>query len=134
MKVLGVECDTEWEVTEVVPAQMIRVEGRPQHNGKASLTQSVTAEGSGLRVSFEVDYDPPFGILGEIADNVVFERRNEEQAGQILSLLKEAVRRCLSFVSALAVSTGSTDAPAPPSLSVIPIPHTARRWRATSGA
>lgn len=89
VKVLGVEFDTDWEVTEVVPAQTIRVEGRSQHNGKASLTQQVTAEGTGSRVSFEVDYDPPFGILGEIADKVVFERRNEEQAEQILNRLKE---------------------------------------------
>ena len=89
VKVLGVEFDTDWEVTEVVPAQTIRVEGRSQHNGKASLTQNVTVEGTGSRVSFEVDYDPPFGILGEIADKVVFERRNEEQAEQILNRLKE---------------------------------------------
>ena len=89
VKVLGVEFDTEWKVTEVVPARTIRVEGSSQHNGKASLTQHVTAEGTGSRVSFEVDYDPPFGILGEIADKVVFERKNEEQAEQILNRLKE---------------------------------------------
>ena len=89
VKVLGIEFDTEWTVTEVVPAETIRVEGRSDHNGKASMTQRVTAEGSGSRVSFEVDYDPPFGILGEIADKVVFERRNEEQAEQILTRLKE---------------------------------------------
>ena len=40
-------------------------------------------------MSFDVDYDPPFGILGEIADKLVFERRNEEQAEQILARLKE---------------------------------------------
>ena len=89
VKVLGVEFDTEWKVTEVVPAQTIRVEGTSQHNGKASLTQHITAEGAGSRVSFEVDYDPPFGILGEIADKVVFERKNEEQAEQILIRIKE---------------------------------------------
>ena len=89
VKVLGIEFDTEWTVTEVVPARTISVEGRSDHNGKASMTQRVTAEGSGSRVTFEVDYDPPFGILGEIADKVVFERRNEEQAEQILTRLKE---------------------------------------------
>jgi hypothetical protein len=89
VKVLGVEFDTDWEVTEVVADSLIRVEGRSQHSGKASLTQHVTAEGTGSRVSFEVDYDPPFGILGEIADKVVFERRNEEDAEHILARLKE---------------------------------------------
>ena len=71
---LGVEFDTEWKVTEVVPSQTIRVEGNSQHNGKASLTQRITAEGTGARVSLEVDDDPPYGILGEIADKVVFVR------------------------------------------------------------
>lgn len=89
VKVLGVEFDTEWEVTEVVANTTIRVEGASQHSGKASLTQNVAPEGTGSRVTFEVDYDPPFGILGEIADKVVFERKNEEDAERILARLKE---------------------------------------------
>ena len=89
VKVLGIEFDTEWEVTEVVADTRIRVEGTSQHNGKASLTQNVAPEGSGSRVTFEVDYDPPFGILGDIADKVVFERKNEEDAEHILGRLKE---------------------------------------------
>jgi len=89
VKVLAVEFDTEWEVVDVVPDSMIRVEGRSHSNGRATLTQHITPEGEGSRVSFEVDYDPPFGILGEIADKLVFERRNEEQAEQILARLKE---------------------------------------------
>ncbi len=89
VKVLGVEFDTEWEVVDVVPDSMIRVDGRSHSNGRATLTQHITAEGDGSRVRFEVDYDPPFGILGEIADKVVFERRNEDQAEQILGRLKE---------------------------------------------
>jgi uncharacterized membrane protein len=89
VKVLGVEFDTEWEVVDVVPDSMIRFDGRSHSNGRASLTQNITAEGEGSRVRFEVDYDPPFGILGEIADKMVFEHRNEDQAEQILARLKE---------------------------------------------
>jgi hypothetical protein len=89
VKVLGVEFDTDWEVTEVVADTTIRVEGRSQHSGKASLTQHVAPEGTGSRVTFDVDYDPPFGIIGEIADKVVFERKNEEDAEHILARLKE---------------------------------------------
>jgi uncharacterized membrane protein len=89
VRVLGIEFDTDWEVTEVVADTTIRVEGRSQHSGKASLTQNVAPEGTGSRVTFEVDYDPPFGILGDIADKVVFERKNEEDAEHILARLKE---------------------------------------------
>lgn len=89
VKVLGVEFDTEWEVTEIEADSLIRIEGRSASNGRASLTERITAEGDGSRVKLEVDYDPPLGILGEIADKVLFERHHEKEAEQILAGLKE---------------------------------------------
>lgn len=88
MKVLHVELDTEWEVTEVVADETIRVEGRSKANGSASVTQHVAAEGDGSLVTFEIEYDPPFGILGDIADKAIFEKRHEDDAEQILVGLK----------------------------------------------
>ena len=88
IKVLGVELETKWEVTEVVANRLVRVEGTSHGNGRASLTQEVGADGAGSRVTFTVDYDPPFGVLGDIADKLVFEHRNEEQAEEILARLK----------------------------------------------
>lgn len=89
VKVLGIEFDTEWEVTEVEPDTLIRIEGRSKSNGRASLTHHLAPEGTGTRVTFDVDYDPPLGILGEIADKLVFERHHEKEAEQILARLKE---------------------------------------------
>jgi hypothetical protein len=66
VKVFGVDLDTEWEVTEVSPNTLIRFEGRSKGDGRAS----------------------PLGILGEIADKLVLERRNEEDAEQLLASLK----------------------------------------------
>jgi len=88
IKVLGVELETNWEVVEVVPNSLLRVEGTSHGKGRASLTQQVSPDGTGSRVTFTVDYDPPFGVLGEIADKLVFERRNEDQADEILARLK----------------------------------------------
>ncbi len=88
VKVLHVELDTEWEVTEVVPGASIRVEGRSKANGSATVTQHIAAQGEGSMVTFEIEYDPPFGILGDIADKVVFEKRHELDAEQILAALK----------------------------------------------
>lgn len=88
VKVLGVEFDSEWEVTSVVPGSLIRVEGRSHSNGKASMTQRITPDGDGSTVTFEVDYDPPFGILGDLADKLILERRSEEDAEKILAALK----------------------------------------------
>jgi len=89
VKVMGVEIDTDWEVTELVSHSRLRVEGRSKSNGQASLTETVSAEGDGCRVTLDVDYDPPLGLLGEIADKLVFERRHEEEAEHILASLKD---------------------------------------------
>jgi uncharacterized protein YndB with AHSA1/START domain len=88
VRVLHVDLETEWEVTEVVADQLIRVEGTSMAKGSASMTQRIAPEGDGSLVTFDIEYDPPFGILGDIADKVVFERRNEDDAEQILAALK----------------------------------------------
>jgi carbon monoxide dehydrogenase subunit G len=88
VKVLLVELDTEWEVTQFVPNQTIRVEGRSKANGSATVTQHVAEEGDGSLVTFEIEYDPPLGILGDIADRAIFEKRHEQDAEKILVGLK----------------------------------------------
>lgn len=88
VKVFGVNLDTEWEVTEVQPNTLIRVEGRSKSNGKASMTERLTPSGTGCTVQLEVDYDPPLGFIGEIADKLVFEQRHEDDAEQLLASLK----------------------------------------------
>ena len=52
------------------------------------MTQHVTAEGDGSLVTFEIEYEPPFGILGDTADKVIFESRHERDAEEILTGLK----------------------------------------------
>ena len=88
VKVLHIELETEWEVTEMVADETIRVEGRSKANGSASVTQHIAAQGTGSLVTFEIEYDPPFGILGDIADKAIFEKRHEDDAEQILAGLK----------------------------------------------
>jgi hypothetical protein len=88
VKVLHIELDTEWEVTEIVTGERIRVEGRSKANGSATVTQQIAAQGDGSLVTFEIEYEPPFGILGDIADKAIFEKRHEHDAEQILVGLK----------------------------------------------
>lgn len=89
VKVLGIVFDTEWVVTELVEGSTVRFEGTSKGNGRAVMTQQVIHEGDGSRVEFEVEYDPPLGIIGDIADKVLFERRHEEATEQILARLKQ---------------------------------------------
>ncbi len=35
-----------------------------------------------------IEYEPPWGILGDVADKLVFEQRHEEDAEKILAGLK----------------------------------------------
>jgi len=88
VKVLHIELDTEWEVLQVIAGESIHLAGRSTGNGSASVTQRVAAQGDGSVVTFEIDYDPPLGILGDIADKIVFESRHEHDAEQILVALK----------------------------------------------
>jgi hypothetical protein len=48
----------------------------------------VTSTGRRVAVTFEIEYDPPLGILGDIADRAIFEKRHEQDAEQILVGLK----------------------------------------------
>ena len=88
VKVLHLELETEWEVTQLVLNEKICVEGRSKANGSATVTQHVAADGDGSLVTFEIEFEPPFGILGDIADKVIFESRHERDAEEILSGLK----------------------------------------------
>jgi uncharacterized protein YndB with AHSA1/START domain len=88
VSVFGVDLDTQWEVTEVQANSLIRVEGRSKGNGRASMTERLTPQGTGCHVQLDVDYDPPLGFVGEIADKLVFEKRHEDDAEQLLASLK----------------------------------------------
>lgn len=90
IRLAGMELETDWEVTELEPNVLLRVEGRSQGGGRATLVERISPEGGGSRVAFEVDYDMPLGVLGDIADKLVgIEQHHEEDAERILSRLKE---------------------------------------------
>lgn len=89
VKIIGIEVDTEWEVTDVVTDSCIKIEGTSKSKGRASMIETVSPHDDGCVVRLEVDYDPPLGLLGEIVDEVLFEKGHEEQAEQILVRLKE---------------------------------------------
>lgn len=84
IRLLGVELSTDWEVTELRTDELLRVVGRTTADGHATLTHSLVRDGAGTSLTMTVAYEPPLGIIGEIADHLVFERRNEQDAEEIL--------------------------------------------------
>lgn len=88
VRMLGVEFETDWVVMHVEPGRLIHVDGTSVANGTATVVQTIEPTDHGSRVEMTVDYEPPLGILGEIADRLLFERRNEEDAERILDRLR----------------------------------------------
>ena len=55
------------------------------------MRQSVEATAAGSRLDLHVDYDLPGGVLGDVADRLYVERRNEREAEHSLQNLKDLV-------------------------------------------
>ena len=93
VKVLGAELETEWEVVELSPPNLLRFEGTATGGARATLVERLSSSGGGTLVELEVDYDLPLGILGKAVDAAFLHGKNEEQAEQILVRLKELCER-----------------------------------------
>ena len=93
VKILGKELETEWEAVEIVEPTLLRFRGSAAAGASATLVERLTAEGGGTRVELDVDYDLPLGILGDAVDALFLERKNEEQAEEILARLKDLCER-----------------------------------------
>lgn len=88
VKVLGKELESEWQVVEVTPPSHLKFEGTGPGGARATLVESIQAEGDGTRVTLDVDYDLPLGLLGDAVDALYLQSKNEEQAEEILERLR----------------------------------------------
>lgn len=88
IKIAAIELETEWEVVEVSAPNLLRFRGKSPGNGSAELVERIEETPDGSLVALTVDYELPLGIIGEIADKLLFERQNEEAAEQILDRLR----------------------------------------------
>ena len=93
VKVLGKELESEWQVVEVSPPARLRFVGTAPGGARATLVESIQAEGDGTKVTLDVDYDLPLGLLGDAVDALFLHSKNEEQAEEILDRLKELCER-----------------------------------------
>lgn len=93
VKVLGTELETDWEVVELTPPNLLRFQGTATAGARATLVERISRQGDRTLVELEVDYDLPLGILGRAVDAAFLHGKNEEQAEQILARLKELCER-----------------------------------------
>ena len=85
----SVEIDCNWRVKQLERPRHVHYEATAPDGGEMQMSQTVTRlDGGQSRVEIDLDYEVPGGILGQIADKLVFEGQNEKEAETSLENLK----------------------------------------------
>ena len=88
IRVAGVDIEADWKVVALQAPELLEYEASAPGGGWLRMRQRVSPTEAGSRVDLEVDYELPGGFLGELADRVYVERRNEREAEHSLQNLK----------------------------------------------
>lgn len=92
IRVAGMDLETDWVVTEYEPPRAVAYRVASAHQGRLEMKQRVLDAGAGgSRVELEVDYELPYGLLGEAVDRALVERRNQGVMERSLQNLKDLV-------------------------------------------
>ena len=73
-KVVGRPLDIKWHVERVDPAHMAEITASSPRGGSAHLVIRYEPDGSGTKLSTDLDYELPMGFLGNVADRLFAER------------------------------------------------------------
>jgi uncharacterized protein YndB with AHSA1/START domain len=99
--VAGIDLETDWVVSEYERPRVVAYKVESPHQGRLEMTQRVLDAGDGgSRVELQVDYDLPYGFLGEALDRAVVERRNQVVVERSLQNLKELVEAIKDYRAA----------------------------------
>jgi uncharacterized protein YndB with AHSA1/START domain len=99
--VAGIDLETDWVVTEYEPPRAVAYEVKSPHEGRLEMRQLVLDAGDGgSRVELQVDYDLPYGLLGEALDRALVERRNQAVMERSLRNLKDLVEAIAEYRAA----------------------------------
>ncbi len=101
IRVAGLDLETDWVVTQYEPPRAVAYKVQAAHEGRLEMKQRVLDAGDGgSRVELEVDYDLPYGFLGEALDRTLVERRNQGVIERSLRNLKELVEAIKEYRAA----------------------------------
>ncbi len=82
----GVELVGKGETVEYIPGKVFAYKTTGEAESK--FTYSVEAEGEGSRLTMDVEYAMPEGVLAKLADATVVERLNEQEADHAVENIK----------------------------------------------
>jgi len=85
----SVDIDCDWHVKQLQRPRHVHYEATAPDGGQMQMSQTIMPlDGGRSKVEIDLDYEVPGGILGQIADKLVFEGQNEKEADASLENLK----------------------------------------------
>jgi uncharacterized membrane protein len=91
-KIAGRPLEVRWQVEQVDPGRLAEVTGSAPRGGTAHLIVRYEPDGSGTKLSTDLDYELPMGFLGDVADKLFAERamtRDVHHSGENFKALVE---------------------------------------------
>jgi uncharacterized membrane protein len=91
-KIVGRPLEVQWQVEQVEPGRMAEISASSPRGGSAHLIVRYEPEGSGTKLSTDLDYELPMGFLGDLADKLFAERsmiRDVQHSGENFKALVE---------------------------------------------
>ncbi len=93
----SVDIDCDWHVKQLQRPRHVHYEATAPDGGQMQMSQTIMPlDGGRSRVEIDLDYEVPGGILGQIADKLVFEGQNEKEADTSLENLKRILEDAVS--------------------------------------
>jgi uncharacterized membrane protein len=96
LKIVGRPLEVRWRVDQVEPLRRAETTGVAPGGGTAGVVVAYEPEGSGTRMTVDVDYELPMGFLGEVVDKLFAERaieRDVRHSGENFKALVEQESR-----------------------------------------
>ncbi len=76
-RIAGRKIEGHWEIARAEKPSLLEFKGTAPGGGKAAATNRLERAGTGTDVTFEMDYELPGGVVGDIADKLFMERALE---------------------------------------------------------
>jgi len=93
----SVDIDCDWHVKQLQRPRHVHYEATAPDGGQMQMSQTIMPlDGGRSKVEIDLDYDVPGGVLGQIADKLVFEGQNEKEADTSLENLKRILEGAAS--------------------------------------
>lgn len=85
----SMDIDCDWHVKQLQRPSHVHYEATAPDGGQMQMSQTITpVDGGRSKVEIDLEYEVPGGVLGQIADKLVFEGQNEKEAETSLGNLK----------------------------------------------